>query len=177
MLHLFTGGFILGIGVGVYKYFNKITTAYRKYNKLVSTFQYRYPDMWLVMAYIKALKLILYTKWILFYQYMTSVTLQQVTIVKYVIGGNYEYHLIKHRKGPRKHIEYAYIDEIPYTELVQSLAGIHNDFSGNHEWLLELGNCVRYKFYDEEEIKIEKMGNELIKKDNLKKMMKFYMTS
>ena len=158
-------------------YRTRMTQSCKKYRSVVRSYQSRYPDMYLLSACIKAFMLIMKCKWISFYQSMTSVSLPNCMIVKYVIGGEYHYHMIPTKRGPRDHIEYGYIDEIQRTDFIQHLAGPRSDFYGHPECLSELGNRIRYKITNQDEKIIEKVGDELQKKENLKKILNFYSTS
>ena len=167
---------VMVISLGLY-YRKSLTTDFNKYKTVVNTYRTQYPDMNRVVAYIKAILLILKCKWIMTYQSYTSVSIPNYTLVKYVTGGKYQCCVIPIQRGPKPQLEYGYIDHVPMTELFQVLCGIDHMFSGHSTFLLELGNHIRYKFSDQDEIVLEKEGNENKKKENLKKINNFYMTS
>jgi hypothetical protein len=168
---LFTVTCVLSV-IG-YKYNKSISRSWDKYCAVVRMYKTRYPDMYKVTANLKAIELIIRTKLLLFYQWMTSLNCSSFYLTKYVMGGQYYFHVIKIKKGPGKNIEYGFIDNIDRTELIQRLAGINCDFSGQPDILFEFGNSIRYKIDNQDEIQMEKLGNEDIKKENLKKIFNF----
>ena len=171
---LITGLTLITLGVGVY-YRTSIKKDWNKYQSLVRSYRTQYPDMTVMFAYIKAILLILKCKWINMYQSYTSVVCSDYIILKYVTGGKYQCCIIPIKRGPKPQLEYGYIDQVNKTELINQLSGMDHDFSSHPDFLLELGNHIRYKFLDQEEMILEKKGNENKKQENLKKIENFYM--
>jgi hypothetical protein len=171
---LLTGLTLISLGVGFY-YRHSINKDWNKYQSLVRSYQTQYPDMNLINAYIKALILIIKCKWIIIYQSYTSIVFPDYIVLKYVTGGKYQCCIIPIKRGPKPQLEYGYIDHVNNTELINQLSGIDHDFSSHPEFLLGLGNHIRYKFIDQDEIILEKKGNENKKQENLKKINNFYM--
>ena len=160
-----------------FTYRKRISTSLKKYRSVVRSYQSRYPEMNIITASCKAITLITKCKWISFYQSITSISLPNCMIIKYVIGGEYHYQMIPTKRGPREHLEYGYIDNQLMTDHMNHLAGPRSDFYGHPACLTEFGNHIRYKFSNQDEQIIEKMGDEFQKKENLKKLINFYSTS
>ena len=171
---LLTGLTLISVGVGFY-YRHSIKKDWNKYQSVVRSYRTQYPDMKLITAYIKALLLILKCKWIVVYQSYTSIVFTDYIVLKYVTGGKYQCCIIPISRGPKPQLEYGYIDHVNKTDLINQLSGMDHDFSSHPEFLLELGNHIRYRFMDQEEMILEKMGTENKKQENFKKMENFYM--
>lgn len=171
---LITGLALISSCLGVY-YSTSIKKDWNKYQSLVRSYRIQYPDMNFITAYIKAFLLIIKCKWIIMYQSYTSIVFSDYIVVKYVTGGKYQCCIIPIKRGPKPQLEYGYIDQVNKTDIINRLSGMNHDFSTHPEFLLELGNHIRYKFMDQEEMILEKRGNEIKKQENLKKIENFYM--
>jgi hypothetical protein len=152
------------------KKFNNLAKQYRDHNKIG-----------LIPSYGKAFYLVSKCTVIDLYQSYTSFYTRKFTFIKYIHGGNLYVSIISNKTGPKPTLEYGYIDEIRQDEIILMLSGINRDFSGVPDSLLEFGNTIRYKYSDQEEIKIiskNQSGSENEKKlENIKKFKKLVWSS
>ena len=153
-----------------------------KFKSLVSSFRNKEPKMYFIIAVIKAFMLICKCFCVDLYHSMTSFHTNKYLFIKYVHGGNTHLKISPVKNGPKKSLEYGYIDNVRNDDLLIILAGQQRDFSDCRDALFEFGNEIRYKFMDEDEICMKNEGiDSHLKKnkitENLKKIKKLMWMS
>jgi hypothetical protein len=166
------------IGFGLW-YYKPILVKLKKFHQVAENFQIRNPsEMWLV-SYAKSFQLVIRCYLFDMYHSMTSIHTKKFTFIKYIQGGNICVSIIPNKSGPKKNLEYGYIDGKRMDDLILMLAGQLRDFSGHNESLLEFGNTIRYKFESEPEVILyHREGSENKKiQENYKKIKKLVWIS
>jgi hypothetical protein len=135
-----------------YYYKDTIIRKSKKLNQLITNYKREEPNKWYIYYVTKSLKLILKCTYIDLINYLMTVRFKKYICIPFMYGGNLVMTVIRVNSGPKKDIEYGYIDEIREDELISCLAGVNRDFSGYPESLLEFGNTIRYKFFGEDEV-------------------------
>ena len=150
---------IITIFTGIYHY-KLLKKKYDKFFQLVRNYRREEPQTYYIQSLYKSFYLGMKCAIIDLYHYLTSVRLKNFIFIKHIHGGKLHISIIPIVNGPKKDLEYAYIDEVRSDAFVSDLYGINKNFSNCPESLLEFGNCIRYKFYDANEIIIRDTGIE-----------------
>jgi len=172
---------LVSLLLGVYHRKN-LKKRYDKFFQLVRNYRLEEPHTYYVQSLYKSFYLGMKCALVDLYHYLTSVRLKNFIFVKYVHGGKLHMSIIPIVPGPKKELEYAYIDEVRNDAFISSLYGMNKNFSNCPESLLEFGNCIRYKFYDANEIVLRDTGieneeNNKKKSDHLQKIKNLMWTS
>jgi len=149
-------------------YYKKI----QKFSNLMDQYIYEDPDISYYNAFYKSINLVIKTNYYDLYQSYTSFKTKKYIFTKIFYGGNKTIIITPITTGPKKNLEYGYIDNKRMDNFFTFLLGINKDFSGYNKVLLEFGNEIRYKFMDEEEIKLSEKGNIEKKIENLHSIIK-----
>lgn len=161
---------------GMFYYRKFLKRKYDKFFQLVRNYRMEEPQTYYITSLYKSVRLVIKCACIDTYHHFTSIKLSNYVFIKHVHGGALHLSIIPISNGPKPDIEYAYIDGVRNDEFVCYMYGINKNFSNCPESLLEFGNCVRYKIYDQAEV-ILNDGNENVEKnkkksENLKKIKK-----
>ena len=159
-------------------YINPILKKIKKFHQLAKNFQNRNQSNYWVVSYLKSFYLICHCGLLDLYHIMTSFRTEKFTFIKYIQGGKICISIIDNKSGPKKNLEYGYIDQIPMDDLILMMAGPNRDFYGHKEALLEFGNHIRYKFDEDDEVILNQYdGSENKKKENYNKIKKLVWIS
>jgi len=164
--------------VSLFLYRKPILKRIDKLNQLAKNFKNRNPSETWLFSYLKSLYLVLKCGLFDLYHVMTSFRTDKFTFIKYIQGGNICISIVKNKSGPKKNLEYGYINEIRMDEFILMMSGPNRDFYGCKEALLEFGNIIRYKFDQDDEVILNQYeGSENKKKENYKKIKKLVWIS
>ena len=136
----------------IYYHRNYLCNKLKRFNNLTNEIVNQYPNDYYLYSLYKSLCIVTKRNYNDLYNHFTVVRINKFLFIKYINGGNVHTSICLIQSGPKKMLEYGYIDDQREDELFNILLGVNKDFSGHPEALLELGQQIRYKFYQEDEI-------------------------